>query len=50
MLALALGSLVGVGVGGTLVRVAPTSVLLPILAAILIASAFKVWRHRQPAR
>lgn len=48
VLALALGSLLGVGVGGTLVRVAPASVLLPILAAILIASAFKVWRHREP--
>ena len=29
-----------------LVRVVPTSVLLPILAAILLASAFKVWQHR----
>ena len=46
MWAMALGSVVGVGVGGMLVRVVPTSVLLPVLAAILLASAFKVWQHR----
>jgi uncharacterized membrane protein YfcA len=46
MWAMALGSLVGVGVGGMLVRVVPASVLLPLLAAILLASAFKVWQHR----
>ena len=46
MWAMALGSLAGVGIGGMLVRVVPTSVLLPVLAAILLASAIKVWQQR----
>jgi uncharacterized protein len=46
VLAIAVGSTVGAVVGGRLVRVVPSGVLLPLLAAILIASAIKVWRHR----
>jgi uncharacterized protein len=46
VLAIAVGSTVGAVVGGRLVRVVPSDVLLPLLAAILVSSAIKVWRHR----
>jgi uncharacterized protein len=46
VLAMAVGSTVGAVVGGRLVRVVPSDVLLPLLAAFLVASAIKVWRHR----
>jgi uncharacterized protein len=39
-------SILGALVGGRLVRIVPTAVLLPLLAAILVVSALKVWRHR----
>jgi uncharacterized membrane protein YfcA len=42
---MALGSLVGVWLGGLLLGVVPTAWLLPALAAILVTSAVKVWRH-----
>lgn len=45
LLVMAVGSLVGAFLGGRLLGVVPTSVLLPLLAAILIWSAIKVWRH-----
>lgn len=45
MLAMAIGSMVGTFIGGQLLGVIPTSVLLPILALILVISAVKVWRH-----
>lgn len=44
--AMGVGSILGTFVGGRLVRIVPTTVLLPLLAAILVVSAFKVWRHR----
>lgn len=44
--ALAVGSLAGVALGGYLVRIVATTVLLPLLAAILVVSAAKIWRHR----
>jgi len=43
-----LGSIFGTFIGGQLLGILPTSVLLPLLALILVVSAIKVWRHRQP--
>lgn len=43
---MATGSILGTFVGGLLLRWAPSPVLLPLLAIILVASAFKVWRHQ----
>lgn len=42
---MAIGSIVGTVVGGLLLGVVPTAALLPVLAAILLWSAWKVWRH-----
>lgn len=44
-LAMAAGSVAGAFLGGQLLGLVPTSVLLPLLAAILLVSAVKVWRH-----
>ncbi|MGE3711376.1 MAG: TSUP family transporter [Hyphomicrobiaceae bacterium] len=46
VLIMAIGSLVGTFIGGQLLGFTPSALLLPILAAILIISAMKVWRHR----
>jgi hypothetical protein len=46
VLVMAAGSIVGAFIGGLLLRVVPDAVLLPALAAILVISAIKVWRHR----
>lgn len=43
--ALALGSVIGAALGGLLLGVAPSALLLPGLALILVVSAWKVWRH-----
>ena len=43
---MAAGSLVGTFVGGLLLGIVPSAVLLPMLAAILVVSALKVWQHR----
>ena len=45
LVSMAAGSLVGAFIGGQLLGVVPDKVLLPLLAAILVASAFKLWRH-----
>lgn len=42
---MALGSIMGSFIGGQLLGVISTSILLPVLALILTASAVKVWRH-----
>lgn len=42
---MAAGSLAGAFLGGRLLGVIPEAVLLPVLAAILVVSAVKVWRH-----
>lgn len=42
---MAVGSIVGSFVGGQLLGLVPSSVLLPVLAAILTLSSVKVWRH-----
>ena len=46
VLVMAAGSIVGSFVGGQLLGVVPTPALLPLLALILVLSAFKVWRHK----
>jgi uncharacterized membrane protein YfcA len=43
---MAVGSVLGSYLGGFLLGVVPGGVLLPALAAILLISAWKVWRHR----
>ena len=42
---MAAGSIAGSFVGGRLLGLIPNSVLMPLLAVILVLSAFKVWRH-----
>jgi uncharacterized membrane protein YfcA len=46
LLVMVAGSLVGTFIGGLLLGIVPGLVLLPMLSAILILSAIKVWRHR----
>ncbi len=43
--AMAAGSIAGSFVGGRLLGLVPNAVLLPLLAVILVLSAFKVWQH-----
>lgn len=45
VLVMAAGSVSGSFVGGRLLGLVPNAVLLPLLAVILVLSAFKVWRH-----
>jgi uncharacterized membrane protein YfcA len=42
---MAVGSVIGVAFGAGLLGVVPEGVLLPVLVAILLVSAVKVWRH-----
>ncbi len=44
-LSMALGSVAGAFIGGQLLNVIDTQVLLPLLAAILVISAYRMWRH-----
>jgi uncharacterized protein len=46
MLVMAAGSIVGSFIGGRLLGFVPGAVLLPLLAAIVLISAVKVWRHQ----
>lgn len=43
---MAAGSLIGAAIGGHLLGIVPAAVLLPILSAILLISAVKVWQHQ----
>ena len=45
LLVMAAGSIVGTFIGSQMLGLVPNSILLPILAALLLASAIKVWRH-----
>jgi uncharacterized membrane protein YfcA len=45
VLAMAAGSIAGSFIGGRLLGVVPTGILLPILAVVLVISAVKVWSH-----
>ena len=40
------GSIVGSFIGGSVLGLVPNTILLPLLAIILMLSAFKVWRHK----
>ena len=46
VLVMAAGSIVGSFIGVQLLGVVPTLALLPLLALILVLSAFNVWRHK----
>lgn len=43
---MAAGSLIGAWIGGRLLGIVPGGVLLPLLAAILVISSVKVWKHK----
>lgn len=45
VLVMAAGSIIGSFIGGLLLGLVPSAVLLPLLAVILVLSAIKVWRH-----
>jgi uncharacterized protein len=40
------GSSLGTFIGGRLLGLVPSAVLLPLLAVILVLSAVKVWTHK----
>lgn len=46
VLVMAAGSIIGAFLGGRLLGIVPSAVLLPGLAAILLISAWKVWHHK----
>jgi uncharacterized membrane protein YfcA len=51
LLTMAAGSVAGTMVGALLLRVVPATVLIPLLAALLVLSSIKMWRHeQQPAQ
>ncbi|MFC6792967.1 sulfite exporter TauE/SafE family protein [Methylobacterium komagatae] len=45
LLTMAAGSIVGTFIGGQLLGLIPSAVMLPALACILLISSVKVWRH-----
>lgn len=45
VLAMTAGSITGTIIGGLLLGVVPTAVLIPALVALLLVSSFKVWHH-----
>jgi uncharacterized membrane protein YfcA len=46
LLVMAAGSMIGTFIGGLMLGLVPTYVLLPLLAALLLVSAVKIWRHQ----
>jgi uncharacterized membrane protein YfcA len=46
VLVMAGGPIAGTLIGGLLQGVVPSGVLIPLVAALLVASAIKVWRHK----
>ena len=46
VMVMAVGSIFGSFIGGRLLGLVPSAVLLPLLAIILVLSAVKVWRHK----
>jgi uncharacterized membrane protein YfcA len=46
LLVMAAGSILGTFIGGLLLGIVPNTVLLPALAAILLLSGWKIWRHK----
>ena len=47
VLVMAAGSVMGSFIGGWLLGIVPGHILLPLLAAILLVSAMKIWRYGQ---
>ena len=45
VLAMSVGSVAGTLIGGLLLGVVPSAVLIPLLVVLLLASSVKVWRH-----
>ena len=45
VVAMAAGSVTGTILGGLMLGIVPTGVLIPLLVGLLLASAVKVWRH-----
>ena len=45
VLVMAAGSILGSFIGGKLLGIVPSEFLIPILVAILLLSAIKVWKH-----
>ena len=45
VIAMTIGSIAGTLLGGLLLGVVPTLVLIPLLVLLLLLSAGKVWRH-----
>ncbi|TZG34245.1 sulfite exporter TauE/SafE family protein [Agrobacterium sp. B1(2019)] len=45
LLVMGVGSILGVFIGGQLLGLIPSAVLLPSLALVIVISALKVWRH-----
>jgi uncharacterized membrane protein YfcA len=45
VLVMAVGSIAGSFLGGLLLGIVPAAILLPALAAILLVSAIRIWRH-----
>ena len=45
VLAMAIGSIIGTILGSLLLGAVPEAVLIPLLAALLLASSIKVWNH-----
>lgn len=45
LIAMAAGSVAGTVFGGLMLNVVPSAVLIPLLAALLVLSSLKVWRH-----
>lgn len=46
LLAMAAGSVLGTVLGGALLGIVPSLVLIPLLAALLVLSSIKVWQHQ----
>ena len=49
-ISMATGSVLGVLIGGQLLTIAHTSVILPLLAGVLVISAWKMWKHSRTSR
>lgn len=46
VLVMSAGSITGTLLGGALLGVVPSAVIIPLLVILLLASALKVWRHQ----
>lgn len=46
LILMSLGSILGAVIGGLLLSIVPSFVLVPALALLLLLSAVKVWRHQ----